>query len=110
MLRIGRGVGRDAIRRALLRPGGAATVVYDDVLRVRDIREAMAGIRAAVRAGLGVTARSIEMLTPELKVLGEADGLPRLPDVDFHLYLGDHTTSVAARRLFEALAQPRPVI
>lgn len=70
----------------------------------------LAGIRAAVRAGLGVTARSIEMLTPELKVLGEADGLPRLPDVDFHLYLGDHTTSVAARRLFEALAQPRPVI
>ena len=47
MLRIGRGVGREAIRRALLRRGGAATVVYDDVLRVRDIREAMAGIRAA---------------------------------------------------------------
>jgi hypothetical protein len=47
MLRIGRGIGRDAIRRALLRRGAAATVVYDDVLRVRDIREAMAGIRAA---------------------------------------------------------------
>jgi hypothetical protein len=51
MLRIGRGVDRDAIRRALLRRGGAATVVYDDVLRVRDIREAMAGIRAAGTPG-----------------------------------------------------------
>jgi len=47
MLRIGRGVDRRAVRRALLRPGGAETVVYDDVLASRDIRETVAGIRDA---------------------------------------------------------------
>jgi hypothetical protein len=47
MLRIGRGVDRRAVRRALLRPGGAETVVYDDILASRDIRETVAGIRDA---------------------------------------------------------------
>jgi DNA-binding transcriptional LysR family regulator len=56
-------------------------------------------IRAAVRAGLGITARNIEMLTPDLRVLGEADGLPRLPDVAFHLYMRDER--LAAQRVFE---------
>jgi len=59
------------------------------------------GIRAAVRAGLGITARNIEMLTPDLRVLGEADGLPRLPDVAFHLYMRDERVGEAAQRVFE---------
>ena len=58
-------------------------------------------IRAAVRAGLGITARNIEMLTPDLRVLGEADGLPRLPDVAFHLYMRDERVGEAAQRVFE---------
>jgi len=47
MLRIGRGIDRKAVRQALMRPGGAETVVYDDVLGDADIREAVAGIRDA---------------------------------------------------------------
>jgi hypothetical protein len=47
MLRIGKGVDRRAVRRALQRPGGGATVVYDDVLDGDDIRETVAGIRDA---------------------------------------------------------------
>jgi DNA-binding transcriptional LysR family regulator len=58
-------------------------------------------IRAAVRAGLGITARNIEMLTPDLRVLGEAEGLPRLPDVTFHLYMRDESMGEAVKRVFE---------
>lgn len=47
MLRIGRGIRREAVRRALLRPRAAETVIYDDVLEAADIRETVAGIRAA---------------------------------------------------------------
>jgi len=47
MLRIGRGIDRKAVRRALSRPGAAETVVYDDVLAVSDIREAVAGVLEA---------------------------------------------------------------
>jgi hypothetical protein len=47
MLRIGKGVDRLAVRRALEKPGSAATVVYDDVLAEKDIRETVAGIRDA---------------------------------------------------------------
>jgi len=61
----------------------------------------LGAIRAAVRAGLGVTARNIEMLTPDLRVIGEAEGLPRLPHVKFHLYMRDEAVSDAAKRVFE---------
>jgi hypothetical protein len=46
MLRIGKGVKREAVRRAV---GGRMpdTIVYDDVLEAEDIEEAIAGVRAA---------------------------------------------------------------
>ena len=46
MIRIGRGIGRAAVREAVER-GDAATVVYDDVLDAADIRETLAGIKEA---------------------------------------------------------------
>jgi DNA-binding transcriptional LysR family regulator len=61
------------------------------------------GVRAAMRAGLGVTARSIEMLGSDLRVLGEGASLPRLPDVSFRLYLGSNSGNALARRLFDSL-------
>ncbi len=60
------------------------------------------GITAAVRAGLGVTARSVEILNPDYRVLGVADGLPRLPDVTYYLYLGSGSNA-NARRLFDSI-------
>jgi DNA-binding transcriptional LysR family regulator len=45
------------------------------------------GIKAAVRAGLGITPRSMELLGPDMRVLGEHDGLPRLPDVTYYLWV-----------------------
>jgi DNA-binding transcriptional LysR family regulator len=35
----------------------------------------MPAVKAAVKAGLGVTARPVEMMSPDLRVLGN-DGLP----------------------------------
>jgi hypothetical protein len=46
MLRIGKGVSREAVRAAIGRRC-PDTVVYDDVLEATDIREAIAGVRAA---------------------------------------------------------------
>lgn len=61
----------------------------------------LGAIKAAVRAGLGITARNIEMLTPDFRVLGEAEGLPRLPHVTFHLYMRDEGVGDAAKRVFD---------
>jgi len=72
--------------------------------RVNYISPSLSGIRAAVRAGLGVTARSIEMLNSDFRVLGEADGLPRLHDVHFYLYLAGSNANPAARHLFETFS------
>ena len=64
----------------------------------------LAGIKAAVRAGLGITARSIEMVTPEFRVLGEHQRLPSLPTINFYLYLRNDSPSEAARKLYQLLA------
>ena len=62
------------------------------------------GVRAAVRAGLGVTARTIEMLGNDLRVLSDPAALPRLPEVSFRLYLSSNSTNALARRVFGSLA------
>ncbi|PAU77148.1 LysR substrate-binding domain-containing protein [Halomonas salipaludis] len=64
----------------------------------------LAGIKSAVRAGLGITARSIEVVTPEFRVLSERQGLPPLPNVNFYLYLRDDNPSEAATKLYQLLA------
>ena len=45
----------------------------------------MAGVKAAVKAGLGVTAQPVEMMSPEFRVPGRSDGLPVLPDTRYML-------------------------
>jgi DNA-binding transcriptional LysR family regulator len=46
----------------------------------------LAGIRAALRAGMGVTPRTVEMLAPDLKVLDPHNGMPALPTISYRLY------------------------
>lgn len=76
--------------------------------RIVHTSQTLPGVRAALRAGLGVTVRTVEMLNPEFRVLGEPEGLPRLPDVTFYLYLRDsQTTSGVARQLFHGVAVSR---
>ena len=65
------------------------------------------GIKAATRAGLGVTARSMEMLGPDMRVLGESDGLPRLPDVTYYLWIRPNTLNPLVRRAYELIRSHR---
>ncbi len=62
-------------------------------------------IKAAIRAGLGVTPRSIGVLSPDLRILGEQDGLPPLPDITHHLWIGPNMVNASARRAYETLKQ-----
>ena len=61
------------------------------------------GIKAALRAGLGVTARGVELLDAEFRVLGETDGLPRLPDVAYYLFVRKNVVRPLTRRVFDML-------
>ena len=75
--------------------------------RIRHVSTSLAfsGLRAALRAGLGVTVRLIEMLTPDLRVVTEAEGLPRLPNIHLDLLLRDERVSPPARRLFTSMTE-----
>lgn len=70
------------------------------------------GIKAALRAGLGVTPRGVEQLDAGLRVLGPADGMPRLPDLVYHLYVRSHVVNPVTRQVFDSLKRqlrlPRP--
>ncbi|CAN7763662.1 LysR substrate-binding domain-containing protein [Variovorax sp. LjRoot130] len=61
------------------------------------------GIKAALRAGLGVTARGVELVGADLRVLGENDGLPRLPDLAYHLFIRKNVISPRTRKVFDML-------
>ncbi len=75
--------------------------------RIRHVSTSLdfGNLRAALRAGLGVTVRMIEMLAPELRVLGDADGLPRLLHMGLYLYLRGKRVSEPARMLFESVGE-----
>lgn len=60
-------------------------------------------IRASVRAGLGITARNIEMLTTDMRILGKEDGLPNLPMVPYYLYIHNENNDRSTREVFNAL-------
>ena len=62
----------------------------------------LTGVRAALRAGLGITPRTIEMLTPDLKVMDQELNLPPLPPISYRLYSRVNDCSDGARK-FSAL-------
>ena len=59
--------------------------MMSSVWRVASTGSSLASVLAAVRAGLGVTALPEESLAPGLRMLGEAEGLPALPDLEMRL-------------------------
>ncbi len=65
----------------------------------------LAGIRAALRAGLGISARTIEMLTPNLKVVDKEVGLPTLPPISYSLFSRESDCSEGAKKFIELLAR-----
>ncbi len=67
------------------------------------VATSLTGIKAAIRAGLGITARSIELLTNDMRILGEKDQLPRLPDVTYYLWMRRDAINTRTRQVFELL-------
>jgi DNA-binding transcriptional LysR family regulator len=65
----------------------------------------LVGIKAALRAGLGITARGVELLGPEFRVLGEADGLPPLPDVTYFLWIRRDAIAPLTRHVYDLLTR-----
>jgi DNA-binding transcriptional LysR family regulator len=69
----------------------------------RSSSQSLIGIRAALRAGLGVAARGVEQVDAGLRVLGPGDGMPRLPDLVYWLYIRSHVVNPVTRKVFENL-------
>lgn len=65
----------------------------------------LAGVKAAVKAGLGVTARPVEMMSPELRVVGKNDGLPGLPDTHYVLSSNPQKANELVQAIFRSLRQ-----
>lgn len=61
------------------------------------------GIRAALHAGLGITARGVEQLDSGLRVLGAAEGMPAMPDLVYRLYIRSHVLNPLTRQVFDNL-------
>jgi DNA-binding transcriptional LysR family regulator len=76
--------------------------------RIAHVSGSLVGVLAAVRAGLGVTARSIQALDPSMRVLGAAEGLPAFADVNLYAYLSLRSSRRAASMLFESLKDSYP--
>lgn len=65
----------------------------------------LVGIKAAVRAGLGITARSIEFLETDMRVLGQAEGLPPLPSVTYRLLIRKDTFNPLTIQVYNMLRE-----
>ena len=50
-----------------------------------------------------MTARGVELVGADLRVLGENDGLPRLPDVAYHLFIRKNVINPITRKVFDML-------
>ncbi|ATM95114.1 LysR family transcriptional regulator [Yersinia frederiksenii] len=86
---------RDMAIEHLTRAGIAWRIAY--------VASSLSAIRAAVRAGLGVTARPIEMMSPDLRVLGDTEGLPRLPETNYSLCKDSQCGNELALAIFDAM-------
>ncbi len=73
--------------------------------RMAYLAPTLIGIKAAVHAGLGITARSIEMLDNDMRVLGEKDGLPPLPDLSYRLCIRRDVLDSRIRDVYGMLTQ-----
>lgn len=71
--------------------------------RLAYVASTLPAVRAAVKAGLGVTARPVEMMSSDLRVLGKSDGLPALPDTEYLLCHNTSSNNELAKVVFEAM-------
>ncbi len=71
--------------------------------RLAYVASTLPAVRAAVKAGLGVTARPVEMMSPDLRVLGKSEGLPVLPDTQYLLCHNPSSNNELAKMVFDAM-------
>lgn len=71
--------------------------------RIAYIASTLSAIRAAVKAGMGITLRPVEMMSPELRVLGQSDGLPAVPDTHYVLCKQPQCANELAMAIFSAV-------
>jgi len=71
--------------------------------RISYMASTLAAVRAAVKAGLGVTARPVEMMSPELRVLGVSEGLPMLPETEYLLCHNPQGGNELTQVVFQAM-------
>lgn len=77
---------------------------YQVPWRLAYVANSKAAIKVAVKSGLGATVRPAEMLKPELRVLGTAEGLPLLPDTQYLLCRHPKSEKLFVQSLFNVLA------
>ncbi|CAI0707567.1 Morphology and auto-aggregation control protein [Serratia entomophila] len=71
--------------------------------RIAYVASTLSAVRAACKAGLGVTVRPVEMMSPDLRVLGAAEGLPVLPDTQYALCKDAQCGNELAMAIFSAM-------
>lgn len=67
--------------------------------RIISLSSSIAGVRAAAIAGLAVTPLPLQSIRPGLRVLGKAEKMPKLPDVEFVLKARETDTRPAVAAL-----------
>ncbi|MBD7977310.1 LysR substrate-binding domain-containing protein [Serpens gallinarum] len=73
--------------------------------RVAYTSPSLSAIMAVVSAGLAVTAQMQSVIPPDLRVLGEADGLPKLPQSSIVLLRNPHNVSPVSETLAEHIVE-----
>jgi len=76
--------------------------------RIAFTSPSLAGLWAAVEAGLGISPRTTVHLPDWLTVLGKSHKLPKLPSIDLSLYDRGRPLTPAATRLKEILTDTIP--
>jgi DNA-binding transcriptional LysR family regulator len=76
--------------------------------RIAFTSPSLAGLWAAVDAGLGISPRTVANLPKSLKVLGRPYRLPKLPPIDLSLHDGDRPLTPAAIHLKDILIDTIP--
>lgn len=76
--------------------------------RIAFTSPSLAGLWAAVDAGLGISPRTTAHIPQWLRVLGKGDKLPKLPSIDLSLYDRGRTLTPAAARLKQILTDTIP--
>lgn len=88
--------------KALKEAGRAARIVYTS--------ESLAGIVAAAAAGIGVTVISDGSLTSDLKILGRAEGFPKLGEVELSIFGEDEDAARGSKAAKESRRQAKTAL